>query len=46
MAAIVGDVTCLLWRHHSYDIPYIVVKIKGFPLKAKPFRNSATYQKL
>ena len=25
---------------------YIVYKIKGFPLKAKSFRNTATYQKL
>ena len=27
-------------------VPHIVKKIKGFPLKVKSFRNTATYQKL
>ena len=41
MAAIVGDVTGLQQRHHPLNIPPLVEKIKGFPLKAK-----STYQKL
>ena len=28
------------------NIPHFLAKIKGFPLKAKSFRNAATYQKL
>ena len=28
------------------NIPYLVEKIKGFPLNVKSFRNTATYQKL
>ena len=28
------------------NIPHFLAKIKGFPLKAKSFRNTATYQKL
>ena len=27
-------------------MPYLVKKIKGFPLKVTSFRNTATYQKL
>ena len=27
-------------------MPHLVEKIKGFPLKAKSFRNNATHQKL
>ena len=40
-----GDVTDLQQRHHPWNIPLLVDKIKGFLLKAKPFRNTATYQK-
>ena len=39
MATIVGDVTGL-------QISHIVKKIKGFPLRVKPFQNAATYKKL
>ena len=42
-----GDVTDLQHHHHPSNIPPLVEKIKGFSLKAKPFRNStysATYQ--
>ena len=46
MATFVGDVTGLQRRHHSQNIPHLVKKIKGFPLKVKSFRNTATYQKL
>ena len=46
MAAAVGDVTDLQQRHHPKNIPHLVKKIKGFPPKAKSFRNDATYQKL
>ena len=45
MATIVGDVTGLQKRHHSKNIPHLVKKIKGFPLKVKSFQNTATYQK-
>ena len=41
-----GDVTGLQQRHHQWNIPYLVDKIKGFPLKTKSFRITATYQKL
>ena len=33
-------------HHHPWNIPHLVEKIKGFPLKAKLFQNIATYQKL
>ena len=33
------------WRHHPYNIPHLVKKIKSFPLKVKSFQNTATYQK-
>ena len=46
MVTIVGDVTSLQQRHHPKNIPHLVEKIKGFPLKAKSFGNTATYQKL
>ena len=46
MAIIVGDVTGLQQRYHPENIPLLVKKIKGFPLKVKSFRNTATYQKL
>ena len=39
MAIIVGAVTGLQQRHHPQNIPHLVEKIKGFPLKAKSFRN-------
>ena len=45
MRAMFGDVTDLQQRHHPYNIPHLVEKIKGFPLKAKSFRSIATYQK-
>ena len=41
MATIVGDVKGLQLRHHPLNIPPLVEKIKGFPLKAE-----STYQKL
>ena len=46
MAIIVGDVTDLQQRHHPWNIPHLVKKIKGFPLKVKSFRNTAACQKL
>ena len=46
MAFIVDDVTGLQQRHHPCFILHLVEKIRGFPLKAKSFRNTATYQKL
>ena len=45
MATIVGDVTDLQQRHPPLNIPHFFEKINGFPLKAKSFRNTATYQK-
>ena len=46
MATMFGDVTELQQRHHPSNIRHLVEKIKGFPLKAKSLRNTATYQKL
>ena len=46
MATMFVDVTDLQQRHHPQNIPHLVEKIKGFPLKAKSFRHTATYQKL
>ena len=47
IATIAGEVTAgLQQRHHPQNIPPLVEKIKGFPLKAKSFRNTATCQKL
>ena len=46
MATIVGDVTGFPRRHHPQNIPHLVKKIKGFPLKVKSFQNTATYRKL
>ena len=45
MVTIVSDVTDLQQRHHPLNIPHFFEKINGFPLKAKSFRNTATYQK-
>ena len=45
MGTIFGDVTDLQQSHHPLKIPHLVEKIKGFPLKAKWFRNTATCQK-
>ena len=42
MTTMFGDVTDLQQRHHSQNIPRLVEKIKGFPLKAKSFTNIAT----
>ena len=42
MEIIVGDVTGLQQRHRPSNIPHLVKKIKGFPLKVKLFRNTAT----
>ena len=41
-----GDLTDLQQRHHPYNIPCLLEKVKGFPLVAKSFRNTATYKKL
>ena len=46
MATIIGDVTGLHQRHHPQNIPHLLKKMKGFPLKVKSFQNTATYQKL
>ena len=46
MATIVGNVTGPQQRHHPYNMPPLVEKINGFPLKVKSFRNTATLQKL
>ena len=46
MPTIVGDVTGLQQSHHPLNIPHLVKKIKGFPLKVKAFQSTATYQKL
>ena len=46
MATIVGDVIGLQQRYYPQNIPHLVKKIKGFPLKVKSFRNTTTYQKL
>ena len=43
MATIFGDVTGLQQRRHPKNIPDLVKKIKGFPLKVKSFQNTATY---
>ena len=41
-----GHVTDLQQRHNPKNTPHLVEKTKGFPLKAKSFRNViATYQK-
>ena len=45
MATNVGDVTGPQQRHHPQNIPHLLEKIKGLPLKAKSFRNTETYQK-
>ena len=46
MATMLGDLTDLQQRHHPYNIPCLLEKVKGFPLVAKSFRNTATYKKL
>ena len=46
MATIFGDVTVLQQHHPPWNIPHLDSNIKGFPLKAKSFLNTATYQKL
>ena len=46
MATIVGDVRGFQQRHHLQNIPHLVKKIKGFPLKTKSFQNTVTYPKL
>ena len=46
MATIFGDVTGLQQHHPLWNIPHLVLNIKGFPLKAKSFLNTATYQNL
>ena len=44
---IASDVTAgLQQRHHPQNVPPLVEKIKGFPLKAKSFRNTAADQNL
>ena len=46
MATMFGDVTDLQQHPHPQNIPHLVEKNKGFPLKAKSFRYIATDQKL
>ena len=46
MATLFWDVTEIQQCHHPQNIPHRVEKIKGFPLKAKFFWDTATYQKL
>ena len=46
MATLFWDVTEIQQCHHPQNIPHCVEKIKGFPLKAKFFWDTATYQKL
>ena len=46
MATIVADITGFEQRHQQLNIRRLVKKIKGFPLKVKSFRNTATYLKL
>ena len=41
IATIFADVKGLQQRHHPQNIPHLVKKIKGFPLKVKSFRNTA-----
>ena len=45
MVSIFGDVSDLQQRYRPWNIPHLVKKIKGFPLKVKSFHNIATYQK-
>ena len=45
MAATIGDVTGLQKQRHPQNIPHLVKKIKGFPLKVKSFQITATYEK-
>ena len=46
MTTMFGDVTDLQQHPHPQNILHLVEKNKGFPLKAKSFRNIATDQKL
>ena len=46
IATIVGDITGLPQRHHPQNVPHLVKKIKGFPLKVESFQNTPTYRKL
>ena len=46
MATLFWDVTEIQQFHHPQNIPHCVETIKGFPLKAKFFWSTATYQKL
>ena len=46
MATIIGDVKGLQQRHHPWNIPNLDKNIKGFQLRVKSFRNTATCQKL
>ena len=43
LATIVGEVTGLQQCNHPWNIPHLVKKIRGFPLKVKLFQNTATY---
>jgi len=47
MATMFGvcDVRDLQQRYHPQKTSHLVEKVKGFLLKAKSFRNIATYQK-
>ena len=46
ITTIVSDVIGHQQRHHPQNISHLAEKIKGFPLKVKSFRNTATKQKL
>ena len=46
MATLFWDVTEIQQCHHPQNKLHCVEKIKGFPLKAKFFWDTATYQKL
>ena len=41
MATMFGDVTDPQQRHHPQNIPHLLEKMKGFPLKANSFRNTS-----
>ena len=40
-----GEVKNLQQCYYTQNISHLVKKIKNFPMKAKSFRNTATYQK-
>ena len=45
MTSMLGDVTGLQQRHHTYkNIPHLFDRIEGFPLNALSFGNTATHK--